>query len=76
MRTHLHTARIVVRIMNKLKEVREGWRNWKKYSVVFCDRRLPMKLKGKLYKNSYQTSDAVWSRGMGIQRGGQKHGMR
>ena len=32
------------------KRVGAGWRNWKKYSGVLCDRRMPVKLKGKVYK--------------------------
>ena len=27
-----------------------GWRNWKKCNGVLCDRRMPVKLKGKVYK--------------------------
>ena len=27
-----------------------AWRNWKRYSGVLCDRRMPVKLKGKVYK--------------------------
>ena len=32
------------------KRVGAGWRKWKKCSGVLCDRRMPVKLKGKLYK--------------------------
>ena len=32
------------------KRVGAGWRNWKKCSGVLCDRRMPVKLKGKVYK--------------------------
>ena len=32
------------------KRVGAGWRNWKKCSGVQCDRRMPVKLKGKVYK--------------------------
>ena len=31
------------------KRVGAGWRNWKKCSGVLCDRRMPVKLKGKVY---------------------------
>ena len=29
-----------------------GWRNWKKCSGVMCDRRMPGKLKGNVYKRA------------------------
>ena len=32
------------------KRVGAGWRNWKKCSGVLCDRRMPVKLKRKVYK--------------------------
>ena len=33
------------------KWVGAGWRNWKKCSGVLCDRRMPVKLKGKVNKS-------------------------
>ena len=30
--------------------VTASWRNWKRCSGVLCDRRMPVKLKGKVYK--------------------------
>ena len=27
-----------------------AWGNWKKYSGVLCDRKMPVKLKGKIYR--------------------------
>ena len=30
--------------------VTAAWRNWKRCSGVLCDRRMPVKLKGKVYK--------------------------
>ena len=32
------------------KRVGASWRNWKKCSGVLCDRRMPVKLKGNVYK--------------------------
>ena len=32
------------------QRVSEAWRNWKRCSGVLCDRRMPVKLKGKVYK--------------------------
>ena len=51
------------------KRVGAGWRNWKKCSGVLCDRRMPVKLKGKVYKTVirpamlYQGSKLGWSCG-------------
>ena len=32
------------------QRVSAAWRNWKRCSGVLCDRRMPVKLKGKVYK--------------------------
>ena len=32
------------------KRVRAGWMNWKKCSGVLCDKRMPVKLKGEVYR--------------------------
>ena len=32
------------------QRVSAAWRNWKRSSGVLCDRRMPVKLKGKVYK--------------------------
>ena len=32
------------------QRVSAAWSNWKRYSGVLCDRRMPVKLKGKVYK--------------------------
>ena len=31
------------------KRVGAGWMNWKKCGGVLCDKRMPVKLKGKVY---------------------------
>ena len=42
--------RKVVWKLGSQKRVGAGWGNWKKCSGVLCDRRMPVKLKGKVYK--------------------------
>ena len=32
------------------QRVSAAWRNWKRCSGVLCDRRMPVKLKGTVYK--------------------------
>ena len=34
------------------QRVSAAWRNWKRCSGVLCDRRMPVKLKGKVYKTA------------------------
>ena len=31
--------------------VQSGWKNWKRVSGVLCDRRMNVKIKGKVYRN-------------------------
>ena len=33
------------------KRVQEGWNGWRKISGVICDRRLPVRVKGKVYSS-------------------------
>ena len=33
------------------QRVSAAWRNWKRCSGVLCDKRMPVKLNGKVYKN-------------------------
>ena len=30
--------------------IQSGWKNWKKLSVIMCDRRISLRVKGKVYK--------------------------
>ena len=41
------------------KRVGAGWLNWKKCSGVLCDKRMPVKLKGKVYRTVVRP--AMWS---------------
>ena len=43
------------------KRVGAGWRNCKKCCGVLCDRRMPMKLKGKVYKTVIKPEMLYWA---------------
>ena len=50
------------------QRVSVAWRNWKRCIGVLCDRRMPVKLKGKVYKTG-QTLSVVWCRNLGDNKG-------
>ena len=41
---------ILLNLVKITQVVSAAWRNWKRCSGVLCDRRMPVKLKGKVYK--------------------------
>ena len=43
------------------KRVGAGWINWKKFSGVLCDRRMPAKLKGNVYKTVIRPAMLYWA---------------
>ena len=51
------------------QRVSAAWENWKRCSGVLCDRRMPVKLKGKVFQNSGQTSSVVWCGDLGNNEG-------
>ena len=36
--------------MGEMSIIQAGWSNWKKVSGVLCDRKMPMRLKGQVYR--------------------------
>ena len=42
------------------QRVSAAWRNWKRCSGVLCDRRMPVKLKGKVYKTVVRPALLRW----------------
>ena len=50
--------------------VQSGWKNWKRVSGVLGDRRMNVKIKGKMYRTVVlKTSTGVQGRDMGVEEG-------
>ena len=65
---------ILLNLVKITQVVSAAWRNWKRCSGVLCDRRMPVKLKGKVYKkNCGQTSSVGVVQRHGQQRKNKKH---
>ena len=39
--------------------IQTGWQNWKRVSGILCDRRISLRVKGKLIQDSCKTSNDV-----------------
>ena len=49
--------------------MQSGWKNWKRVSGVLCDRRMNVKIKGKVYRTVVRAVTDVRSRDMGVEEG-------
>ena len=49
--------------------VQSGWNKWKRVSGVLCDRRMNVKIKGKVNRTVVSTSTDVRGRDMGVEEG-------
>ena len=41
-------------------QIQCGWNNWRKVSGVICDRRVPVRVKGKVHKTVARPAMAYW----------------
>ena len=49
--------------------VQSGWKNWKRVSGVLCDRRINVKIKGKVYKTVVRPALIYGAETMGVEEG-------
>ena len=40
--------------------IQAGWSKWKGASSVICDKKVPLKIKGKFYSTTIKISNVVW----------------
>ena len=55
--------------------VQSGWKNWKRVSGVLCDRRMNVKIKGKVYRTASgktSTATAVWAETWALKKAQEK----
>ena len=58
------------------KRVQAGWNGWRRMSGVICDRRVPARVKGKVYKVALAVRPAMLYSGTDENTGGRDGGGR
>ena len=56
--------------------VQSGWKNWKRLSGILCNRRMNVRIKGKVYRTVVRPALMYGGRDMGVEEGTGKEGRR